>query len=558
MAKNESSKSKAELYREERKARISQSSKKNSKNGDKINTAASIAKKAVAILLVVAIVAGIGYFGLYQQGAFNRFINVLSINGEKVKLPEYNYYYTSAVNEVDYYAEMYAQAGYSYGPDKSISPDEQTTKDADGKEITWAEEYAEMAVEKAQYVYAVYTEAVKAGYKLTDDEIKEIDETIAEYEKTAKENNFSLNAYLKAIFGAGFTAKSFREQLEVEAVMQRYLTDKEKEYKDAVTSEVAKEVYEKDKDAYDRVDILYYGLNVETLTKEEAETDDEFKARQEALDNAALKAAQAALADVTDAESFKTAVNAYVAAEKKADAEKADYVKANDRASFSEAKSFTGENGVKWIYDDARKAGDFTVVKGTGFVYFIYLVTPAYVTNSTSVRHCLVEFEIADEKSTTPTDKEKKAAYDEAKALLDEWLEGDKSESSFATMAKEYSTDTGSKDNGGLYETVRAGDMVDEFEAWCFDEARKPGDTGIVETTYGYHIMYFVSDNEKDVDWEANIKDTKGSEDYSQHVSDIVGKEEYKTFRNEFMIEKVSADYCKNFKKNQALNNYYQ
>ena len=34
--------------------------------------------------------------------------------------------------------------------------------------------------------------------------------------------------------------------------------------------------------------------------------------------------------------------------------------------------------------------------------------------------------------------------------------------------------------------------MVAAFNDWCFDSSRKPGDTGIVETTYGYHVMYFV------------------------------------------------------------------
>ena len=37
--------------------------------------------------------------------------------------------------------------------------------------------------------------------------------------------------------------------------------------------------------------------------------------------------------------------------------------------------------------------------------------------------------------------------------------------------------------------------MVEEFDAWCFDPDREPGDTDIVETTYGYHIMYYVGDD---------------------------------------------------------------
>ena len=39
--------------------------------------------------------------------------------------------------------------------------------------------------------------------------------------------------------------------------------------------------------------------------------------------------------------------------------------------------------------------------------------------------------------------------------------------------------------------------MVAAFNDWCFDSSRKPGDTGIVETTYGYHVMYFVGNTEQ-------------------------------------------------------------
>ena len=38
--------------------------------------------------------------------------------------------------------------------------------------------------------------------------------------------------------------------------------------------------------------------------------------------------------------------------------------------------------------------------------------------------------------------------------------------------------------------------MVSAFESWCYDSARKSGDTGIVETEYGYHVRYFVGDSD--------------------------------------------------------------
>ena len=45
---------------------------------------------------------------------------------------------------------------------------------------------------------------------------------------------------------------------------------------------------------------------------------------------------------------------------------------------------------------------------------------------------------------------------------------------------------------GVWYEQVYKGQMVTAFNDWCFDAARKAGDTDIVETSYGYHIIYFI------------------------------------------------------------------
>lgn len=75
--------------------------------------------------------------------------------------------------------------------------------------------------------------------------------------------------------------------------------------------------------------------------------------------------------------------------------------------------------------------------------------------------------------------------------VLNQWLSGEQTEESFAALANEFSADTGSNTNGGLYTDVYMGMMVEEFENWCFDEARQVGDYGIVKTALGYHIMYF-------------------------------------------------------------------
>ena len=51
----------------------------------------------------------------------------------------------------------------------------------------------------------------------------------------------------------------------------------------------------------------------------------------------------------------------------------------------------------------------------------------------------------------------------------------------------------GSASEGGLYEEVYPGRMVENFDAWCFEEGCLSGDTGIVESDYGWHIIYFES-----------------------------------------------------------------
>lgn len=115
--------------------------------------------------------------------------------------------------------------------------------------------------------------------------------------------------------------------------------------------------------------------------------------------------------------------------------------------------------------------------------------------NLVDVRHILVMPEGGTEDESgnvTYSEEEWETCRQKAQDLYDQWLEGDATEDSFAEMAGEHSEDPGSSSNGGLYSGVAAGDMVTEFNDWIFDESRAHGDHGLVKTTYGYHIMFFV------------------------------------------------------------------
>ena len=93
--------------------------------------------------------------------------------------------------------------------------------------------------------------------------------------------------------------------------------------------------------------------------------------------------------------------------------------------------------------------------------------------------------------STTYSEEEWETCRQAAQAILDTWTAGEATEESFAALANQHSEDGGSNTTGGLYEAVtNDGTYVPEFEAWCVAEGRQVGDTGIVKTTYGYHVMY--------------------------------------------------------------------
>ncbi len=120
-------------------------------------------------------------------------------------------------------------------------------------------------------------------------------------------------------------------------------------------------------------------------------------------------------------------------------------------------------------------------------------------TPNVNVRHILIcpeDVELDEDASSTEESEAEAAALIDAlvkaEEILEEFLAGDATEDSFAELANTYSEDTGSNTVGGLYEDVYPGEMVTAFNDWCFDVSREIGDVEIVETSYGYHIMYFV------------------------------------------------------------------
>ena len=145
------------------------------------------------------------------------------------------------------------------------------------------------------------------------------------------------------------------------------------------------------------------------------------------------------------------------------------------------------------------------------------------------VRHILVMPQggtTAEDGSTVYSEAEWEACRQEAQAILDQWLAGEKTEDSFAQLANEKTQDGNDANydgvpDGGLYTRVIKGQMVEPFENWCFDEARQVGDYGLVQTVYGYHVMYFVDGYPI---WYVTVQEEMTANNGSAYVQEVASR----------------------------------
>lgn len=533
-------KSKAEQYRDERKARIAKSAKKNAHSMEARNTAKKVVNKVISIVLCAVIVLGVVAFSLNYYGALQRVIKIGGVGSDQsVSIAEYEYYYMRAYNQVRYQAQYY-QYYYqtSNGYDLSLTPEEQTqtTKDADGNEITWAEKLHEDTLEIIQLHKAYYNEALKMGLKLTKADEAFIDKQIEDLRDEAKsagsnssssnsENKvtYSLNAYLRKVYGGSINERFLRKQLKIQVLAQKYLTERTNEIaKDYDQKDIDAE-YKKDTTAYDFVTFRAYTFKTTELTKEDKETDDALKARQ-AKANAEVK---------KNANDFYNAVTndaTFTAKAKELNKDTADYnVDKETKYSMlkSTAQSTFSEDAAKWLFDSSTKVGSkklFSDEENGKYIVVLALSKP-HQEQTVTARHIL--FQTKDQNSGNDLSEEEIAKKKtQAEDVLKKFNEGDKTEDSFAALANKYNEDTGSSSNGGLYEHIYPGQMVTEFNDWVFDANRKAGDVELVETDYGYHIIYFVAKDGKDY-YDSAIRSSKANEDIETETKALQEGKDY-------------------------------
>ena len=403
----------------------------------------------------------------------------VTIGNHEISNAELNYYYIDTVN--NFYSQ-YGSYSYLLGLDVTAPLDEQVLDEATGK--TWADDFIDSAVSTAKSVYALNDAAAAAGFTLSDADKASIDNTYSTMELYAMYYGYSNVAdYLRAMYGAGSSEEGFRKYLEMSYTADAF----QNHYYESLTYTDAdlREAEADDYNAYSSYSYNSYYLSANSFDDTAAAEAAAKELTAEGINTVeALDAAIAGLSINKDTSAASTA---------------------NDDVLSTSISSLYAE----WLADSARKNGDVAYFANTSTSgetttvngYYIVMFRGSTDNNFplVNVRHILAAFEGGSTDSTTGvttySDEEKMAAKADAEALLGLWQVGDKTEESFAILANANSED-GDGTTGGLYENIYPGQMVTNFNNWCFDSSREAGDTDIVETNYGYHVMYFSGESD--------------------------------------------------------------
>lgn len=542
MENKKAEKSQAELYREERKKRMAAAAKKNAKKSPQLQKAKHIAGKVIGIVIAVALVLGAVYAVLNFFGVPQRVITVAKVGDERISIAKYKIYYMDIYMNLSQQSKQYDSTyGEGYGAmytgyDASKSPMEQaytlgTLEGFDGENPTWADYIRINALNYMQSYVAYANLAREAGMTLSEDEQKEIDDEIEQLRSTAESNDYSLNRFLVVqYYGNGVNEKLLREVMEERQLASDYAQQKQQELSDAITDEQVETEYNENLADYALVSVSAFTVTADTSSVADDATDEEKEAAQTEAMAKAKTLAEGYAAKVTSPETLleQAKINNSSATE--------DSVTYTD-VTPSTLTSYFGQAACDWVVSADRAVGNVTVVESDNGYTVIYLSALPHkdTVKPVDVRHILIAFPTDDDGNVEDlTDEQKQEYYDKAKSVYDQYL-ANPTEDNFATLASANSEDPGSKDNGGLYEEVNVGDMVDAFNDWCFDASRKPGDTGIIETEYGYHVMYYVG-NDHDEAWKTSVKTTLANEAFNTFDTETLQGDTYKLSENNVML----------------------
>lgn len=480
-------------------------------------------KKTLFSILLAAVMLVSGCSSV-QGGSTNGGDAAVTIGDYVVDAAEMQYRYEESITQ------FYNQ-NYSYISLMGVDLSGDLSAQMISADKTWRDYFMESSMYAILEQGYLLNEAKANGFELDAKQKADVEKSFSDFYNQVTAAGYDVETYLKENYGSEMTSEAFERIVTNEAMAfyyYQYLISNINVDDAALNS-----YYEANKKNVDSVDfhIYHFAYTVPETAEGEEPADDSYKTEAKAQ-------ADAALAAINTVEEFEPYVRSILSAE--------DLASWTQDYSFATAKYdeiFT--ELADWLFDDARVKNDKTVLEYNNG-YFVAMFDNRYLDDykTVDVRHCLIATSTVPTVTVEGTDEidyeataANQAASDsekqtKAEALLNDWVSAGATEADFIKMANENSED-GAVD--GLYTKILKGEMVKEFEDWCFDSSRQPGDYGIVKTQYGYHIMYFSAYNE--LEWKLNAISTVQQTEYEKMYDSFAAK--YPVIKNESVLKNI-------------------
>lgn len=488
----------------DRKVQKRKEEKEKEKKEERIST-------TVGIVFLVALVCLVASFPIRTYLATHE--TYVVINGEKVNKVEFDYVYNTSKN--NYIAQYGSYLSY-FGLDTSKDLSTQMYSET----LTWKDYFEQNAVESLKQNKALMAEAKAAGFTYdTTDEYNTFKETI---KTSAAAAGVSDKEYVRSIYGSYATMGRIEEYVKNDMVMNAYYQKLQED--NAPGDDEVQSYYEENKATYDSVDYRLTTIEADLPTEptELADPVEETAADTTGSTDgtAATDSTQDTAYQPSDAEIAKAMEDAKVLAD---DAEQT--VAKDGEAHENEKKSSVNYLISDWLFDDARKAGDTTVITNdNSHCYYVVAFEKRYLDETPS----------ADVRVIIPTEDKT------GEEILEEWKNGAATEDSFAELCKKYTQDTSAVENGGLFEQVTKTGMTEELSNWIFDSSRQVGDTVAITVSDSTYVLYYIGQDQPE--WKINIKNTLVSDTMSQHMQDITADVTVEDPKGKLNYLKVQAE----------------
>lgn len=488
----------------DRKVQKRKEEKEKEKKEERIST-------AIGIVVLVALVCLVASFPIRTYLATHE--TYVVVNGEAVNKVEFDYQYNLTKNN---YITQYGSYLTYFGLDTSKDLSTQMYSDT----LTWQDYFEQNAVESLKQNKALMAEAKAAGFTYdTTDEYNTFKETIKTSVASA---GISEKEYVRSIYGSYATMGRIEEYVKNDMVMNAYYQKLQED--NAPSDDEIQSYYEENKATYDSVDYRLTTIEADLPTEptELADPVEETAADTTGTTDgtAATDSTQDTAYQPSDAEIAKAMEDAKVLAD---DAEKT--VAKDGEAHENEKKSSVNYLISDWLFDDARKAGDTTVITNdNSHCYYAVAFEKRYLDETPS----------ADVRVIIPTEDKT------GEEILEEWKSGAATEDSFAELCKKYTQDTSAVENGGLFEQVTKTGMTEELSNWIFDNSRQAGDTVAITVSDTTYVLYYIGQDQPE--WKINIKNTLVSDTMSQHMQDITADVTVEDPKGKLNYLKVQAE----------------